>query len=77
MDKLITALGKAIYFPFLAPVVIIATIWLAWQGLIRKRATRTIEGTIWMVIACAAAIWLIGRPADFTDIGTTVSNGVT
>jgi hypothetical protein len=77
VDNLISALGKAIYFPFLAPVVIIGAIWLAWQGLIRKRATRTIEGTIWMVIACAAAIWLIGQPQDFTGVGTTVSNGVT
>ena len=77
VDTLITALGNAVYFPFLAPVVIIGAIWLAWQGLVRKRATRTIEGTIWMVIACAAAIWLIGRPADFTGVGTTVSNGVT
>ncbi|WP_300612176.1 type IV secretion system protein, partial [Trebonia sp.] len=77
VNRLITALGDAIYFPFLAPVVIIGTIWLAWQGLIRKRATRTIEGTLWMVVACAAAIWLIGRPADFTGVGTTVSNSVT
>ena len=77
MDTLITALGKAIYFPFLAPMVIIGAIWLAWQGLVRKRATRTFEGTIWMVIACAAAIWLIGQPNDFTSVGTTVSNGVT
>jgi uncharacterized membrane protein YgcG len=77
VNQLITELGNAIYFPFLAPVVIIGAIWLAWQGLMRKRATRTIEGTIWMVIACAAAIWLIGRPADFTGVGTSVSNGVT
>jgi hypothetical protein len=77
VDTLITDLGNAIYFPFLAPVVIIGAIWLAWQGLVRKRATRTIEGTIWMVIACAAAIWLIGQPQDFTTVGTTVSNGVT
>ena len=77
VDQLITALGNAVYFPFLAPVVIIATIWLAWQGLVRKRATKTLEGTIWMVIACAAAIWLIGRPTDFTNVGTTVLNGVT
>ncbi len=77
VNQLITALGNAIYFPFLAPVVIIAAMWLAWQGLVRKRATRTFEGTIWMVVACAAAIWLIGRPADFTSIGTNVSNGVT
>jgi uncharacterized membrane protein YgcG len=77
VNRLITALGHAIYFPFLAPVVIIGAIWLAWQGLVRKRATRTIEGTLWMVAAAAAAIWLIGRPADFTGVGSTVSNSVT
>ena len=77
VDKLITALGNAIYFTYLMPVVILGAIWLAWQGLVRKRATRTIEGTLWMVIACTAAIALIGRPADFTGIGTTVSNGAT
>ena len=77
VDNLITSLGHAIYFPYLAPVVIIGAIWLAWQGLIRKRASRTIEGTVWMVLACAAAIWLIGRPADFTGIGRTFSDGIT
>ena len=76
VDKLISSLGNAIYFPYLAAVVIIGAIWLAWQGLIRRRATRTIEGTIWMVVACVAAIWLIGRPADFTGMGTAVSNGM-
>jgi hypothetical protein len=77
VDRLISALGNAIYFPYLAPVVILGAIWLAWQGLIRKRATRTIEGTLWMVVATVAAIALIGRPATFTGVGTTVSNGVT
>jgi hypothetical protein len=77
VDRLVTNLGNAIYFPYLAPVVILGAIWLAWQGLIRKRASRTIEGTIWMVIACAAAIWLIGRPADFTGAGKAVSDGIT
>jgi hypothetical protein len=76
VDKLISSLGNAIYFPYLAAVVILGAIWLAWQGLIRKRASRTIEGTIWMVVACAAAIWLIGRPADFTGAGSEVSNGI-
>jgi hypothetical protein len=75
-DKLITSLGGAIYFPYLAVVVILAAIWLAWQGLIRKRGTRTIEGTIWMVAACAAAIFLIGKPADVTGLGRGVSDGI-
>jgi hypothetical protein len=77
VNNLISSLGKAIYFPYLAPVVILGAVWLAWQGLIRKRATRTIEGTIWMVVACAAAIWLIGQPADFTGAGRAVSDGIT
>ena len=76
VDKLVTSLGNAIYFPYLAPVVILGAIWLAWQGLIRKRASRTIEGTLWMVVACAAAIWLIGAPGDFTGAGKAVSDGI-
>jgi hypothetical protein len=76
VDRLISSLGNAIYFPYLAVVVLIGAIWLAWQGLIRKRGTRTLEGTLWMVVACAAAIWLIGRPADFTGMGQAVSNGI-
>jgi hypothetical protein len=75
-DHLISGIGNAIYFPYVALVVIIGAIWLAWQGLVRKRGTRTIEGTIWMVVACAAAIWLIGRPADFTGLGKGVSDGI-
>jgi hypothetical protein len=77
VDKLISALGAAIYFPYLAPVVIAGAIWLAWQGLIRKRATRAIEGTLWMILAAVAAIALIGRPAEFTGLGTTVADGTT
>ncbi len=75
-DKLITSLGNAIYFPYLAVVVILAAIWLAWQGLIRKRGTRTIEGTIWMIVACAAALFLIGKPAEVTGLGRSVSDGI-
>src|SRR5262249_39828791 len=36
VNRLVTSLGNAIYFPYLAPVVILGAIWLAWQGLIRK-----------------------------------------
>jgi hypothetical protein len=77
VDKLITALGNAVYFNYLGPVVILGAMWLAWQGLVRKRATRAIEGTVWMIIAATAATCLIARPAAFTGVGTSVSNGVT
>jgi hypothetical protein len=76
VDQLISQIGNAVYFPYLAPLVLLGAIWMAWQGLIRRRATRTVEGTIWMVLACFAAIWLIGRPADFTGVGQKVSDGI-
>lgn len=76
VDQLITQIGNAVYFPYLAPIVLLGAVWMAWQGLIRKRATRTLEGTIWMVLACVTAIWLIGRPADFTGVGAKVSDGI-
>src|SRR5258708_26060207 len=38
-DRLVSGLGKAIYFPYVAVVVILAAICLAWHGLIRKRRT--------------------------------------
>ncbi|MGH3159416.1 MAG: type IV secretion system protein, partial [Streptosporangiaceae bacterium] len=77
VNRLITSIGNAIYFPYLIPVVLLGVVWLAWNGLVLKRASRTIEGTIWMVIACVAAIWLISQPGDFTGFGQSVSNGVT
>ncbi|MBO0834586.1 MAG: hypothetical protein J2P28_03575, partial [Actinobacteria bacterium] len=75
-DTLISSLGRAIYFPYLSVIVILAAIWLAWQGLIRKRATRTIEGTVWMIASCAAAVFLIGAPAEVTGAGRGVSDGI-
>ena len=77
VDQLISQTGQRDLLPLPGRrSCCIGAIWLAWQGLIRKRATRTIEGTIWMVVACAAAIWLIGRPADFTGLGQKVSDGI-
>src|SRR5260370_16457049 len=42
-DRLITSLGKAVYFPYLAVVVILPAPCLAWQGPIPTPATRTIQ----------------------------------
>lgn len=75
-DRLIASLGNAIYYPYLAVVVILAAIWLAWHGLIRRRATQVIEGTVWLVVACAAAVFLIGKPAAVTGVGRDLSDGV-
>ena len=74
VDDIVTRLSNALYWPFLRPIVILGAIWLAWYGLIRKRATTTAEGVIWMVLAVTVAVWFFSRPGDFTGLGKTVTD---
>lgn len=74
VDDIVTNLSKAMYWPFLQPIVILGAIWLAWYGLIRKRATTTAEGVIWMVLAVTVAVWFLSRPGDFTGLGKVVTD---
>jgi hypothetical protein len=77
VDGVIHGMGSTFGAKYWSPVVILGALWLAWWGLIRRRASRVAEGAIWMVLAMVALVWLIGRPSDFTTLGTKVSNGAT
>jgi hypothetical protein len=77
VDGVIRGMGNTFGAKYWSWVVILGALWLAWWGLIRRRASRVAEGTIWMVLAMVALVWLIGRPSDFTTLGTKVSNGAT
>ncbi|MEV4171636.1 type IV secretion system protein [Nonomuraea sp. NPDC049709] len=74
VDDIITNLSNAMYWPYLRPIVILGAIWLAWYGLIRKRATTTAEGVIWMVLAVTVAVWFFSRPGDFTGLGKVITD---
>ncbi|MGI5286941.1 type IV secretion system protein [Nonomuraea polychroma] len=74
VDDIVTRLADAMYWQFLQPIVILGAIWLAWYGLIRKRATTTTEGVIWMVLAVTVAVWFFSRPGDFTGLGKVVTD---
>ncbi|TMR88652.1 type IV secretion system protein [Nonomuraea basaltis] len=74
VDDIVQSLADAMYWPLLRPIVIIGAIWLAWYGLIRKRATTTAEGVIWMVLAVTVAVWFFSRPGDFTGLGKVVTD---
>ncbi|GAA0949813.1 type IV secretion system protein [Nonomuraea longicatena] len=74
VDDIITNLSNALYWPFLTPLVLLAAIWLAWYGLLRKRASMSVEGVIWMVLAVTIATWFFNRPGDFTSLGKVVTD---
>ncbi|WP_344590133.1 type IV secretion system protein [Actinomadura vinacea] len=73
VDGVISDIGKTFNARYWSWVVILGAMWLAWWGLVRKRASKVTEGVIWMVAAMVALIWLVARPADFTTLGTKVS----
>ncbi|MET8047546.1 type IV secretion system protein [Streptosporangium sp. NPDC005286] len=74
VDDIVVRLADAMYWPYLRPLVILGAIWLAWYGLIRKRATTTAEGVIWMVLAVTVAVWFFSRPGDLTGLGKIVTD---
>ncbi|QKW34146.1 type IV secretion system protein [Actinomadura sp. NAK00032] len=73
VDGVISNIGKTFNARYWSWVVILGAMWLAWWGLVRKRASKVTEGVIWMVAAMVALVWLIARPADFTTLGTKTS----
>jgi hypothetical protein len=73
VDGVISGIGNTFNAKYWAWVVVLGAMWMAWWGLIRKRASKVAEGAIWMVAAMVALTWLIARPGDFTTLGTKVS----
>ncbi|GAA1782562.1 type IV secretion system protein [Actinomadura chokoriensis] len=73
VDGVIINIGKTFNARYWSWLVILSAMWLAWWGLVRKRASKVTEGVIWMVAAMVALMWLVARPADFTTLGTKTS----
>ncbi|MFD0905483.1 type IV secretion system protein, partial [Actinomadura sediminis] len=73
VDGVISGIGETFNARYWSWVVILGAMWLAWWGLVRRRASKVTEGVVWMVAAMVALIWLVARPADFTTLGTKVS----
>lgn len=74
VDDIVKSLSEALYWPFLTPLVLLGAVWLAWYGLLRKRASVSVEGVVWMVLAVTIATWFFNRPGDFTGMGKVVTD---
>lgn len=57
------ALSRVLYTPFVLPMVLLAGLWLAWNALLKKRATTAAESSLWVVFALAAALVFLAQPA--------------
>lgn len=63
-----------IWRPLLPAMTILGAVTLAWWGLVRKRATLSVEGLVWMIAATTVGMWILYAPAGFMG---TVNNVLT
>ncbi|MQA85355.1 MAG: hypothetical protein GEV03_12195 [Streptosporangiales bacterium] len=76
VSTVVQNLRDFLYLPYLTPLILVAAMWAAWHGLVRRRATMTFEGTIWMIIAVVCALWFLNRPQQLMEAGNTVVTGM-
>ena len=54
---------KTLFIPYLAPVVILAALWVAWQAIVKKRVSMGIQGLLWMLFATLVGVYYLVQPA--------------
>lgn len=52
----ITGLVKAIYTRWLPVMLLLAALWLVWAGVVRRQATQTLQGMLWIVASMTFAL---------------------
>lgn len=75
VTNLVTGLKNTFYLTYITPVVLLGVMWLAWHGLVRRRATTSVEGVAWMVLAVTVALVFLNRPADVMRAGNALVTG--
>lgn len=80
LPLVIKNLKDSLFLNYLAPIVLLSAVGLAWTGLVKKRSRESIQGIIWMFAASAAALSFMVNPIwfakTFDGIVTTTSNWV-
>lgn len=63
MDAVVKGLKKNLYLNFLSPIVVLGALWMAWQGLVKKRTTEATQGAVWMIGSAIFALVFMAWPS--------------
>lgn len=72
IDGLVSGLKDSFFMPYLELMVLLGAVWMAYQGLIKRRSTEALQGAIWMICAAAAGTLLIANPLLIPNLTNTV-----
>lgn len=78
-------LKGAIFLQYLDPIIVLAAIWGAWVGLLRRRATEAAQGGLWVFALASFALIVFNAPTAIVgsanslvnNINSSVMNGIT
>lgn len=73
ISSVIEGFQDSLYQNYLLPVVVLAALWIGWQGLVKRRGTEAIQGTFWIIISAVAAVAFFIWPAE---IARTTDNAI-
>jgi hypothetical protein len=62
-----------LFLNYMAPIVLAGALWMAWQGLVKKRSKNAIQGAVWMLGSATASLIFLLHP---TAIAGTLNQGI-
>lgn len=69
-------LKDSLYFPYLALIVMFGALYLAWQGLVKRRTQEMTSSAIWMILAVMAGSLFVYNPSLVTNGAGAIINEV-
>ena len=69
-------LKDLLFFDFLTPIILVATIGLIWTGLVKRSSIQAAQGALWMIGATIAAIIFLTAPLKVTEVIDSVVGDV-
>jgi phosphopantetheinyl transferase (holo-ACP synthase) len=77
IGDIIDSFTGQLYGQYLAIIVLLATTWVAWQGLVKRKFRDGIQGTIWMVVAGGVGFVFLLQPTAIMTWGNNAIQMVT
>lgn len=79
IEDVTAQLRDSLWRPLLPTMAILGSLVLMWYAFVRKQATLTLQGALWMVVSTALGMWMLFSPGFFLKLSTdavTFFNGI-
>jgi hypothetical protein len=69
-------LKDLLFFDFLTPIILVATMGLIWTGLVKRSSIQAAQGALWMIGATIAAVFFLVAPLKVPEVIDNIVGGV-